>query len=281
MLLRQTVDLNGPLGIAYERSAGFFKSAHRHDRHMLVCPRGACRMEVHTPPSGVYAVDAASVLLVPQQLLHDDEATSAIYDTLALYPSDAFFTECFTDAGVSPGDQATFVSGVQRFHRSAWLETLLERYFNHRVLGVPAARGGTTLLETQLLHEVARLLQGDNASPKAPQESAPQVHDLVAQALVFIESHLFEPIDVKTWCRALATSESTLLRAFKHALGQSPTAYIRGRRLDEGAQLLATGNHAVTEVALLVGYNDVAAFTRAFRRRFQVPPSAWPDRSLR
>ena len=39
-LLDQLVDLSGPMGIAHERSVGFHKDFHRHDRPMIVAPRG-------------------------------------------------------------------------------------------------------------------------------------------------------------------------------------------------------------------------------------------------
>ncbi|PYN71282.1 MAG: hypothetical protein DMD90_00135, partial [Candidatus Rokuibacteriota bacterium] len=36
------------MGIAYERSVGFYKDAHTHDRPMLVMPRGSCVVKVRT-----------------------------------------------------------------------------------------------------------------------------------------------------------------------------------------------------------------------------------------
>src|SRR5437016_5328100 len=36
------------MGIAYERSVGFYKDAHAHDRPMLVMPRGSCVVKVRT-----------------------------------------------------------------------------------------------------------------------------------------------------------------------------------------------------------------------------------------
>jgi AraC family transcriptional regulator len=90
--------------------------------------------------------------------------------------------------------------------------------------------------------------------------------------VVYIEGNLFEPIDLSRLCEAVATSESTLLRAFKRELEQTPFAYIRNRRLEEAVLLLRAGDHQVRDVAILVGYEDLSAFGKAFRKRYGVGP---------
>src|ERR1035437_3406576 len=80
-LLEQTIDLDGEMGFAYERCCEYYKDFHTHDRLMFIFPRGSSSMEVRTKaPAATYKVDAFSVLLVPQDLVHDDEGTAAIYD---------------------------------------------------------------------------------------------------------------------------------------------------------------------------------------------------------
>ncbi len=93
-LLDQIVDLSGPMGIAYERSVGFYKDAHTHDRPMLVMPRGSCVVKVRTGGSrSSYEIDQASVLIVPRGLAHEDEGVTSIFDTVALYPSASLLSE--------------------------------------------------------------------------------------------------------------------------------------------------------------------------------------------
>src|SRR5207249_6066632 len=65
------------MGIAYERSVGFYKDAHTHDRPMLVMPRGSCVVKVRTGGSrSSYEIDQASVLIVPRGLAHEDEGVT-------------------------------------------------------------------------------------------------------------------------------------------------------------------------------------------------------------
>ncbi|MEI9852181.1 MAG: AraC family transcriptional regulator [Sphingomonas sp.] len=55
-------------------------------------------------------------------------------------------------------------------------------------------------------------------------------------------------------------------------MATTPTAFIRGRRLELAAQRLAREGMAstITDVAFAVGFNDLSSFCRAFRQRFDV-----------
>ncbi len=279
LLLRQVVELDDRMGIAYERSVGFFKDMHTHSRLMLVAPRGACRMTVRTQKPAEYPIDSRTVLLVPADLLHDDLGTSVVYDTMALYPDLELLAEIATECSLTD-EQATALRGEMRtIRRSPWLEDILERYFCDRVLGIQTATGSQPLLEKQILHEVVRIAF-DLAPSKQPDDVAGvAAGETIGRALIFIEGNLFEPLDIARLCAIAHASESTLLRAFKREVGQTPAAYVRQRRLDEAARLLVAGDHNVGDIALLIGYEDIGAFTRAFKDRFGMPPRDYAQSS--
>ena len=146
---------------------------------------------------------------------------------------------------------------------------MIDRYFAERVLGGGAPSDYAFYLEKQLLHEVARILFAERLARPATHERA---SDLVNDALYFIEANLFEPLELRAIAKSLKVSESTLLRNFKTAIGKAPSTYLRERRLDEARALLGRGEHNVGDVALLVGYEDVSAFGRAYRARFGESP---------
>jgi AraC-like DNA-binding protein len=72
-----------------------------------------------------------------------------------------------------------------------------------------------------------------------------------------------------------AMSRSTLHERFVHFIGQPPMHYLAQWRMQVAATLLRDTQAKVIEVALGVGYESEAAFSRAFKRAVGVPPGAW------
>ncbi|MBI4913134.1 MAG: helix-turn-helix transcriptional regulator [Acidobacteria bacterium] len=64
------------------------------------------------------------------------------------------------------------------------------------------------------------------------------------------------------------------IRLFREATGTTPHQYLIERRLQRAVQLLANGERP-SDVATMLGFYDASAFTRAFKRRFDVPPSQY------
>jgi AraC-like DNA-binding protein len=72
-----------------------------------------------------------------------------------------------------------------------------------------------------------------------------------------------------------ALSRSTLHERFVHFIGQPPMQYLAHWRMQVAAGLLRDTNAKIIEVALDVGYESEAAFSRAFKRAAGVAPGAW------
>ena len=75
-------------------------------------------------------------------------------------------------------------------------------------------------------------------------------------------------------------SRSTLGERFARYLGQGPMAYLADWRLELAAESLRTTSRSVLNIAGDVGYESEAAFNRAFKRRFALPPARY-RKSLR
>jgi uncharacterized protein YjlB len=92
-----------PLGVAYERSVGFYKDFHAHDRPMILLPRGACVVKVRTAGerTETHTISSATALIVPSRVAHEDQTMSSIFDTLALFPSPSLVASVATDEGLT------------------------------------------------------------------------------------------------------------------------------------------------------------------------------------
>jgi len=70
-------------------------------------------------------------------------------------------------------------------------------------------------------------------------------------------------------------SRTVLAERFTHLVGHPPLAYLAQWRLQLAARLLETTDHSALQVALDVGYESEAAFNRAFKRKFELPPGRY------
>jgi transcriptional regulator GlxA family with amidase domain len=67
----------------------------------------------------------------------------------------------------------------------------------------------------------------------------------------------------------------TFLRRFAKATGVTPIEYCRAVRIARGRELLEFGNWPLKEIAISLGYQDVASFSRIFRKRTGLAPGAY------
>jgi len=75
--------------------------------------------------------------------------------------------------------------------------------------------------------------------------------------------------------REVGLSRSALHERFVQYLGDAPMHYLANWRIQLGARLLRETNRTVATIALEVGYDSEAAFSRAFKRLVGTPPAAW------
>jgi AraC-like DNA-binding protein len=75
--------------------------------------------------------------------------------------------------------------------------------------------------------------------------------------------------------REAGLSRSALGERFAELIGEPPMQYLTRWRLALGARALKDGKEPVIHVAQQVGYESEAAFNRAFKREFGMPPATW------
>lgn len=75
--------------------------------------------------------------------------------------------------------------------------------------------------------------------------------------------------------QAVGLSRSALHERFVKYLGDPPMQYLANWRIQLGSRLLRETNRTVATIALEVGYDSEAAFSRAFKRLVGTPPAAW------
>jgi len=75
--------------------------------------------------------------------------------------------------------------------------------------------------------------------------------------------------------REAGLSRSALAERFVALIGEPPMQYLTRWRLALAARALKEGREPVSRIAEQVGYQSEAAFNRAFKREFGMPPATW------
>jgi AraC family transcriptional activator of mtrCDE len=68
------------------------------------------------------------------------------------------------------------------------------------------------------------------------------------------------------------TSRASLVRMFRKQVKLAPLEFLLGLRMEVARRKLATTRATMGEIAAAIGYQSESAFSRAFRRRFGIPP---------
>jgi AraC-like DNA-binding protein len=97
----------------------------------------------------------------------------------------------------------------------------------------------------------------------------------VSRALGLIHAQPGRQWTVDELGREAGMSRSALAERFALLIGEPPMQYLTRWRLALAARALKEGNEPIVRLAEQVGYESEAAFNRAFKREFGMPPATW------
>jgi AraC-like DNA-binding protein len=158
--------------------------------------------------------------------------------------------------------------------RSAWLESSLQ----FAAAEAAELRAGSAIVlgklsELLFVEAVRRCI---DALPADQKGWLAGVRDrFVGRALSMLHAQPAHSWTVDELARKVGLSRSALAQRFTDLLGQPPMQYLARWRLQIAAQELLIGSKSLAAVAVQVGYDSEAAFNRAFKREFGMPPAGW------
>lgn len=95
---------------------------------------------------------------------------------------------------------------------------------------------------------------------------------IVGGALALLHRDPSHAWSVEELASRLGTSRTVLAERFDRFLGEPVLTYLARWRLQLAARMLQTSGKSIGQIAADVGYTSQAAFNRAFRRQYQLPP---------
>lgn len=137
--------------------------------------------------------------------------------------------------------------------------------------------GGEAVLErmSEMLFVEALRRYIDSLAPEETGWLAGTRDPAVGRALALLHARPAEPWTLERLGEEAGLSRSSLHERFVHFIGQPPMQYLTQWRMQLASGLLRDTNAKVIEIALDVGYESEAAFSRAFKRTVGVAPGAW------
>jgi len=98
---------------------------------------------------------------------------------------------------------------------------------------------------------------------------------VVGRSLALLHKRPSHPWTIAELAEEVGLSRSALVDRFTRYLSEPPMAYLTGWRLRLAAEALTSTPKGVADIAADVGYDSEAAFNRAFKRVFGVPPARY------
>lgn len=130
----------------------------------------------------------------------------------------------------------------------------------------PLGQAAAALAVHQLVIEAGRIALRRDRLASAP---------AIAAIAAVIRDQTFRTIDFDALARRNEMSPATLRRQMVAAYGISPKAYQLQLRLDRAKALLALDDMRIEYIASAVGFDDAYYFSRLFRKREGMAPSAF------
>ena len=98
---------------------------------------------------------------------------------------------------------------------------------------------------------------------------------VIGRAIEIIHAQPGYKWSVKNLADKVTISPSRFAARFSETLGESPMIYITKWRMYIASQMLDDNQFSIDQIASEVGYESMAAFSRAFKRHVGLPPATW------
>lgn len=99
--------------------------------------------------------------------------------------------------------------------------------------------------------------------------------DALHRATQYIRTHLDAHLDLETLAGAACLSPAYFSRIFREETGVSVQQAIMDARLKRACELIEYGGLRLSDIALMVGFQDQSYFSRAFQKAYGVTPTQY------
>ncbi len=157
---------------------------------------------------------------------------------------------------------------------AAWFRSLLQ--VGTHETATPRPGSDTVLAKLSELLFVEALRRYCESMPEEQKGWLAGLRDrFVGKTLALMHESPGRAWTVDALANKVGLSRSALAQRFTDLIGQAPMQYLTRWRLTVAAQRLRSESSGLALIAEQIGYDSEAAFNRAFKREFGVPPATW------
>jgi transcriptional regulator GlxA family with amidase domain len=258
------------------------------------------------PEIPIANVKAPGIVIVPEMWLAPDDAVADRYEDVKIWLRECYnggsiiYSACsgsvlLAAAGLLDGRNATSHWGYQDLFRSNFPAVR----FNPEpslCVGDPTGRivtaGGTSSWHDLAIHIISRhvspgealriaqvFLMKWHSEGQLPYATlvrrTPHADNVVRRAEKWLGTYFREPDPVTGVVAACQIPERSLKRRFREATGTTLINYTQNVRIEAAKRLLEEGPMPIEEIAVEVGYENVAFFRRLFKRSTGLTPGEY------
>jgi AraC-like DNA-binding protein len=225
----------------------------------------------------VLEIDPAHYLVVTREMEYDATVRPESERRPFLGVGITFPPELVAKALVALADGSDSRSSAPAAAFAAPLEATLAEPLWRLLNGVDDPVERRTLAPLAVEELVFRLLRSDAATAMRgalrPRDARP-----ITEAMRLMRLQAFQPLSVEAIARQVAMSPSHFAHRFRVVARMSPMRFVKEVRLETARTLLLSDGGPASEVALRVGYESPAHFSRDFKRRFGTSPARYARR---
>jgi YesN/AraC family two-component response regulator len=102
--------------------------------------------------------------------------------------------------------------------------------------------------------------------------SAALDNDYSRYIINYVEENYMKPITLTAICKELNYSLPYISKRFKDDMSMPFSEYLQKKRMEQSCRLISNTDKKITEIAALVGYNDVKFFHKVFQKHLKMTP---------
>lgn len=163
------------------------------------------------------------------------------------------------------------------FHYDKKIHTLIKSFILESTSQLPYMN---SLMLCLLQETIIRLLQNDFVGVTENEHlvTGARQHyqdEFLEKILAYIDENICKPMTIAEICQKFSLSRSSLQILFKENLNQSPKKYINELKMEKSRQMICEDKYTISEIALMMGFNSIHYFSRAFTQKYNISPSEY------